>query len=341
MTSLAEHSIPTSEIRPDRAIGLWLLACAGMVFVMALLGAVTRLSESGLSIMEWAPVSGALPPLGEAEWQRLFALYKEIPEYQERPGGMTLAEFKAIFWWEYIHRLWGRLIGLVFAVPFLWFLLSGRIVWRRAWPYIGVFALGGLQGAMGWFMVASGFADRTDVSQYRLVAHLSLALAIYGWLLWLAWQALGPRAPGRGLSPALVAFTTLAVVTILSGGFVAGLNGGFVYNTFPLMGGQLVPSDYGFLEPWIANHLENPATAQFNHRVLAVTTVFAALGLWLKAGRALAPVAVMALIQLGLGIATLLLVVPIWLGAAHQAGALILFTLALRALYLAPGRADV
>ena len=254
---------------------------------MALLGAVTRLSESGLSIMEWAPVTGILPPLSEAEWQRLFALYQEIPEYREHPGGMTLAEFKTIFWWEYVHRLWGRLIGLVFAVPFLWFLATGRLAWRQVWPLAGVFALGGLQGAMGWYMVASGFAERTDVSQFRLVAHLALAVAIYGWLLWLAWQALWPRAQGRGLSPLLCAFAGLIVVTVLSGGFVAGLNGGFLYNSFPLMGGQLMPSDYGVLQPWLVNHVENPATAQFNHRVLAVVTVAAALGVWLWAGRRL------------------------------------------------------
>ena len=305
---------------------------------MALLGAITRLSESGLSIMEWAPVSGILPPLSEAEWQRLFALYREIPEYREQPGGMTLAEFKTIFWWEYIHRLWGRLIGVVFALPLVWFLATGRLDWRRARPLLGVFALGGLQGAMGWYMVASGFAERSDVSQYRLVAHLALAIAIYGWLLWLGWQALRPRDRGRGLSPLLLAFAGLVVVTLLSGGLVAGLNAGFLYNSFPLMGGRLVPSDYSFVEPWILNHLENPAAAQFNHRVLAVVTVVAALGLWIGLGRRLLPVAAMALLQLGLGIATLLLVVPVWLGALHQAGALILFTLALWALYHSPGR---
>ena len=342
MTSLAESSMPTKATPADRAVGLWLLVCAAMVFAMAVIGAITRLSESGLSIMEWAPVTGALPPLSEAEWQRLFALYKEIPEYREHPGGMTLAEFKTIFWWEYIHRLWGRLIGVVFAVPFVWFLATRRIARRNVGPLLGVFLLGGLQGAMGWYMVASGFAERTDVSQYRLVAHLALAVAIYGWLLWLGWRYLRPREAGQGLSGALLAFTALAVVTLLSGGFVAGLNAGMVYNSFPLMGGRLVPSDYGFLEPWLLNHLANPATAQFNHRVLAVATVVAALGLWLRAqsrgwGGLMMPVAAMALIQLALGIATLLLVVPVWLGALHQAGALILFTLALWALYRHPG----
>ena len=349
MTSLAHSPATRAAPSVQRAVGLWLLLCAAMVFVMALIGAITRLSESGLSIMEWAPISGVLPPFTEAEWQRLFALYREIPEYKALPGGMTLDEFKTIFWWEYIHRLWGRLIGLVFALPFVWFLATGRLTRRQVWPLLGVFALGALQGGMGWYMVASGFAERQDVSQYRLVAHLALALAIYGWLLWLAWRALWPRparsGPGSssGLVAALIAFTGLVALTILSGGFVAGLNAGLIYNTVPLMGGQLVPDDYAFLQPWIANHFENPATAQFNHRVLAVVTLLAALGLWLwarrrGAGALLAPVAAMTLLQFGLGIATLLALVPVWLGALHQAGALVLFSLALWALYRLPER---
>jgi len=176
----------TSTARPrnqERAIGLWLLACGAMVLVMAVIGAITRLTESGLSIMEWAPVTGALPPLSEAEWNRVFALYRQIPEYTELNAGMSLAAFKTIFWWEYIHRLWGRLIGVVFLVPFLWFLWRGWVKRPLVPRFVAIFLLGGLQGALGWYMVASGFAERTDVSQYRLVAHLSAAMAIYAYLL--------------------------------------------------------------------------------------------------------------------------------------------------------------
>lgn len=344
----AERGGVTTIGTPRRAIGLWLLACAAMVLAMAVIGAITRLTESGLSIMEWAPFTGALPPLSEAEWQRVFALYRQIPEYQLENAGMSLAEFKTIFWWEYIHRLWGRLIGLVFALPFFWFLLR-RQVPRPLLPHlIGAFLLGGLQGAMGWYMVASGFADRTDVSQYRLVAHLALAVLIYGYLLWLAFCCLAPSlgggAAGARLRPWLAALAGLIGVTILSGGFVAGLNAGLTYNTFPLMDGSLVPDGYGDLAPWHLNLFENVAAVQFNHRFLAVLTVLAALVLWLRSRRLLAPgpaaqamtlCGLMALLQLGLGIATLLLVVPVWLGALHQAGALILLGLTLWAHYVA------
>jgi cytochrome c oxidase assembly protein subunit 15 len=317
-----------------------------MIFAMAVIGAITRLTESGLSIMEWAPVTGVLPPLDEAEWRRLFALYQEIPEYQVLHREMTLEEFKAIFWWEYLHRLWGRLIGVVFAVPFLWFWLRGRLS-RRLVPHLAaMLVLGGLQGGLGWFMVASGFAERTDVSQYRLVAHLAFALAIYAYVFWIALTLLYP-APmegrsARGLRGALVAVTALIAVTVVSGGFVAGLDAGFIYNSFPLMDGRLVPADYGALEPWIANPFDNPAAAQFNHRAVAILTLLAVLGLWLwsrwlalpeQSKSALSLMLAIALLQVALGIAALLLVVPVWLGALHQAGAIALLTAALWALF--------
>ncbi len=216
--------------RYDKAVGLWLLICSAMIFAMAVIGALTRLTESGLSIMEWAPLSGTLPPLSEAEWQRLFALYQQIPEYQEVNRGMSLEEFRGIFWLEYIHRLWGRLIGAVFLLPLLWFWLRGRLrpgLARHLW---GIFALGALQGLMGWYMVASGFAERTDVSQYRLVAHLLLACAVYIWTLALALRLLWPAAAEgaangpadgpaghAGLRRGLIALTVLLLVTIASG----------------------------------------------------------------------------------------------------------------------------
>ncbi len=334
----------TPDARHDRAIGLWLLTCAAMIVAMAVIGAITRLTESGLSIMEWAPFSGALPPLSEAEWDRLFALYQQIPEYLEENAGMTLAEFKAIFWWEWVHRLWGRSIGVVFAIPFLWFLLRGRIG-RRLAPHLGaMFVLGGLQGGLGWYMVASGFAERIDVSQYRLVAHLVLAVAIYGYVLWIAMRLLDPApetspgsAPAR-LRAGLIVLAVLAGITMASGGFVAGLNAGLIYNTFPLMDGRLIPEDYAAIRPLALNFFENAAAVQFNHRVLAMSTVLVALVLWMwsrrfslaqGARRALTSTLVIALAQLGLGIGTLILVVPVWLGALHQAGALVLLGLIL------------
>ena len=348
MTALDADAPARPGTGQDRAIGLWLLVCAAMVFAMAVIGAITRLTESGLSIMEWAPLTGALPPLDEAEWQRLFALYRQIPEYTQNNPGMTLAEFKTIFWWEWVHRLWGRLIGVVFALPFLWFLLRGQLG-RGLTPHlVAMFLLGGLQGALGWYMVASGFAERTDVSHYRLVAHLGLAVAIYGYLLWIAFRLLEPapeasRDPRAGrLRAWLIALAGLVALTMASGGFVAGLNAGFAYNTFPLMGDRLIPEDYIEHRPLILNAFESVAAVQFNHRALATASLAAALALWLWSLRlALAPGARRALelacalvwVQFGLGVATLLLIVPVWLGALHQAGALLLFGLVLWAIH--------
>lgn len=340
----------TSTARPrnqERAIGLWLLACGAMVLVMAVIGAITRLTESGLSIMEWAPVTGALPPLSEAEWNRVFALYRQIPEYTELNAGMSLAAFKTIFWWEYIHRLWGRLIGVVFLVPFLWFLWRGWVKRPLVPRFVAIFLLGGLQGALGWYMVASGFAERTDVSQYRLVAHLSAAMAIYAYLLWVAMGLIVPAPTpsadprARHLRAGLAVLGGLVALTLASGGFVAGLDAGLVYNTFPLMDGDLVPEGYAMLAPWPRNLFENVAAVQFNHRLLAVTTVALTGGLWLwgrrldlapGARRGLDLVLAMAALQLSLGIATLLLVVPVWLAPIHQAGAFVLLALVLWAM---------
>lgn len=349
MTTSAPSSFHSaSAAGHGHAVGIWLLVCAAMVLAMAVIGAITRLTESGLSIMEWAPLTGALPPLSDAEWQRIFEIYKQIPEYTEENAGMTLAEFKTIFWWEWIHRLWGRLIGVVFAVPFVWFLVTKRVARRLVPHLVAIFVLGGLQGGMGWYMVASGFADITDVSQYRLVAHLVLAVAIYAYLLWVAFLLLapGPQAGAdrraASLRPGLAVFAALVVVAVASGGFVAGINAGFTYNTFPLMDGDLVPAGYGDLQPWLLNHFENVGAVQFNHRLLGVVTLALAAGLWLwsrrltlsgPAARAVTLVFAMALAQFGLGLSALLLVVPVWLGALHQGGALVLFGLGLWALY--------
>ncbi len=307
-----------------------------MIFAMVVLGGVTRLTESGLSITEWRPIAGALPPFGDADWRRLFDLYRETPEYRTIHAGMTLADFKTIFWWEYAHRLWGRLIAVAFAAPFAYFLWRGRIrPWLR--PHLlAILALGASQGGLGWFMVASGLTDRPEVSQYRLVAHLALALAIYAYILWAALRLLRPvRAgidgpAGKRLRRRLSLVAVLAGATLLAGGFTAGLDAGYIHNTFPLMGGRVVPEDLLVLSPPWINPFENPVAAQFAHRWLAVALVASCLWLWAGGSRAaLAPMArgavtalaIMALVQGGLGIATLLLVVPVPLAAAHQAGA--------------------
>ena len=309
-----------------------------MIFAMVVIGGITRLTESGLSITEWKPISGVIPPLSDSDWAREFENYKAIPQYQAIHAGMTLAEFKTIFFWEWLHRLWGRLIGVVFLLPFLWFLWKGQLSRSLAPKLAVIFLLGGLQGALGWFMVESGLADRIEVSQYRLVAHLGAALILYLVILWVALDLLQPRPTGSSspaLRRALSALLGLGFITLLAGGFVAGLRAGLLYNTFPLMNGDFLPPDFAALAPWYLNPFENPAAAQFDHRVLAECTWLFALVLWFASRRpalshglrrAFDALALVATIQLALGIATLLLVVPIPLAAVHQAGAVALLT---------------
>ena len=334
----------TARTDSDRAIGWWLLACAAMVFAMAVIGAITRLTGSGLSMVEWRPLIGALPPLNEAEWQRVFDLYRATPEYQKINAGMGLDAFKEIFFWEWFHRLWGRTIGLVFAVPFFWFWLTGRIARPLLPRLIGFLVLGGLQGLLGWFMVKSGLVDRPSVSHYRLAAHLGLAVLIYALLVWQAWELLVRTAPvaAAGLRRHMLAATALVAVTMLWGAFVAGLDAGLAYNSFPLMDGRLLPPEAFSLVPLWSNPFDNTALVQFLHRWLAIATAVAVLALWLRArsaprplGRAAGLAAGIAVAQVALGIATLLLEVPVALGAAHQAGALILLTALLWCLFTA------
>lgn len=338
----------------SRRIGLWLLVCCAMVFGAVIIGGITRLTESGLSITEWLPVAGALPPLGQAEWQRVFALYQASPQYLEINAGMSLAEFKLIFWWEWVHRLWGRLIGVVFALPFAWFVATGQVGWPLGRRLLALFILGGLQGALGWYMVRSGLVDDPTVSQYRLTAHLGLALVILGAMLVTALALLYPRpepvADTRRASLRLLAIAAVwaLAVTILTGGFMAGTDAGFSYNSFPLMDGTLWPDGYFLLEPWYANPFENVTAIQFNHRWLAVATFALVVGLWWRSRwvvllprvRRLANgMVVLALAQVVLGIATLLLVVPVTLAAAHQANAVLLLSAALWFAYeLRPAR---
>ncbi len=349
--SIAETAGLAARSRPlfaDRAVGRWLLVLSAMVLGQVSLGAITRLTDSGLSIMEWKPILGAVPPLSDSEWHRVFDIYRQIAEYKVVNPDMTLEGFKAIFWWEYLHRLWGRLIGVAFLVPFLWFWARGYLRNGRARRLAGIFVLGGLQGVMGWIMVRSGFADRTDVSQYRLVAHLILALLIYGMLLWQALNLLQPAE--QEVAPALretlrrhgIIMTALVVLEIAIGGFVAGLHGGLIYNNFPMMGEHWIAADLFHLSPWWINFTENPATAQFLHRLMSGFVAIALVSLVVRGRRSNLPQGLKRrfyylplglLLQAMLGIATLMLVVPLPLAVAHQAGAFLLFTLGLYTLH--------
>lgn len=333
------------EVAP-RSVAVWLFACAGMVLAMMIIGAITRLTESGLSMVEWRPLLGAMPPWGAEEWNRVFALYKETSEYQLANAGMTLSEFQTIFWWEFIHRLWGRSIGLVFAIPFVVFLIRGMIP-RRMVPHLALlFVLGGLQGVIGWWMVKSGFVDRTDVSQYRLAVHLVMAFFILGYLLWVALDIVAPRDhPASSLRGHGMAIVVVVFITAFAGGLVAGLRAGLDYNTWPLMGDSFVPDGILALSPWWLNAFENIATVQFDHRMLAYLTVVLVGWLWLRARnaephirRAVTALTHMTVLQVGLGIATLLLVVPLPLAVLHQAGAAITFSLAVWVLHALSGR---
>jgi heme a synthase len=326
--------------RSRRMVAIWLFGVAFMVLVMIVLGGVTRLTGSGLSIMEWDPIMGALPPLSDTEWQRLYHLYEQIPQYTLVNQGFGLAGFKQIFWLEWIHRLWGRLIGLVFLGPLIWFWVTGRLE-RRVRPWLVLlFVLGGLQGAVGWFMVASGFfPETTAVSSYRLVVHLAFALVLYVALLWTGLTVLQPR-PGSASVAGLLhrlgwLCCALIGLTMLAGGFVAGTRAGFDYNTFPLMDGQLVPPSYDHLQPLWRNLTENLAAVQFDHRLLATLTAVAAVGTSAAGLATSASPAVrktllalggLALLQYLLGVATLLSVVQIDLAAMHQTVAVLLLT---------------
>lgn len=325
-------------------VAAWLLATAGMVAAMVVIGGVTRLTESGLSMVEWRPLMGWVPPLSEAEWERVFALYRQSPEFRVHNAWMALADFKTIFFWEYLHRVWGRLIGLAFALPFLAFLATGRLERALAPRLAALFVLGAIQGGIGWWMVTSGLADEPRVSPYRLATHLSMAFLILGVLLWTALDLLNQPRPAvePPLRHGATAVLALVSLTVLAGAFVAGTDAGYAYNSFPLMDGSLVPDGYWSPELGIASLFEWVPAVQFNHRWLAIATAAAALGFVHWAGRrapddARWPLRLLALVvavQVGLGIAALLLVVPVWLGALHQAGAVLLFSVAVWARFV-------
>lgn len=333
----------------DAAVLRWLQASMIAAIAAVVIGGITRLTESGLSITEWKPVSGILPPLNAAAWQDAFSRYLQIPEAQTVHAGITLEQFKNLFWWEWVHRLIARGVGLVLAVPFFVLLARRRIRPEHRLLLANLPILTALQGVMGWHMVKSGLTERIDVSQYRLVAHLAIALLLLAVIAWtaatLSRSLRDDGAPGQAIStdehaaarrvfPTSLAFAALCVVTVLAGGFVAGLDAGRFFNTFPLMGGAVVPADYGALAPAWRNAFENPAAVQFHHRMLGIATVLSAIAFWWSARRWALPaalakliriVAAIAVVQFSLGIATLVLVVPISLAALHQLGGVSLF----------------
>lgn len=321
-----------------RRIAIWLFVMCGLVAAMVIVGGATRLTDSGLSITEWRPVTGAIPPLSEADWFAEFEKYKTIPEYEEVNFGMSLAAFKEIYWWEWGHRLLGRLIGFAFLFPLVFFLATGALRRPLAIKLGGLFLLGGMQGALGWWMVSSGLADRVDVSQYRLAAHLSLAVILFGLMFWLAlslWPARAMQAPPR-LRAASLALVAAVFAQMVLGAFVAGLRAGRTFNTWPLMDGKFFPDGYFIGAPNFHDLFESIAAVQFNHRVVAY--LVAAFALWFVVAARKSEIAPRArmlgaavFLQIALGVWTVLAATPIALGLLHQAGALVVLAAAIYA----------
>jgi cytochrome c oxidase assembly protein subunit 15 len=327
-----------------RSVAAWLLLCCALVFAIVVVGGVTRLTHSGLSITEWQPIVGTLPPLTDADWNDAFSKYQLTPEYRQVNKGMALPEFQRIFWWEYFHRLLGRVVGVIFLVPFLWFLARRKIPPGYGVRLAVIFVLGAAQGALGWFMVKSGLVDDPRVSQFRLTAHLGLAFLIFAAMFWTALSLLAPaRANGKGNGAKAKRWTTavalLVFVQVLSGGMVAGIHAGLAYNTFPLMNGALVPPEIMMMDPAWKNFFYNMATVQFDHRLLAwILAVAVPITWWNVVRDPDAPrtarfgahlLLAMLAVQVTLGILTLVHLVPLPLAALHQAGALLLFAAAL------------
>lgn len=340
----------------QRAIGIWLLICLLTVYTLIVVGGVTRLTQSGLSMVEWEPIMGVIPPLSEQEWQVAFGKYQAYPEYQKLNSNMDLAGFKRIFFWEYFHRMLGRLIGLLFFVPYLFFLLRGYLVGSWKLKLAGLFALGGLQAVMGWYMVKSGLVDNPHVSQYRLAAHFTLALLIFSTMLWFMLEFLRGNQP-RDNIPSVVrrkgfAVAILVLLMMVSGAFVAGTKAGFAYNTFPLIDGAWVPDGLLALQPTWRNFFENSLTVQYVHRCFAIIVSLAVLGLAIVAWsrtRALADVSlgrealIMVLLlvcQVCIGIITLVNKVPVFWGALHQATAVALLAAVIVLLHKVSRRYD-
>lgn len=325
-------------------IAVWLLAMCAIIAVMVIVGGATRLTDSGLSITEWRPVTGTVPPMSAEAWEAEFAKYKTIPEYTEVNAGMSLDQFKEIYWWEWGHRFLGRLIGIAFLIPFIFFVVTGKARGSLVWKLGGLFILGGLQGALGWWMVSSGLADRVDVSQYRLAAHLGLAVLLFAAMLWMALD-LWPSEKIEGVQkffPVALLLAGAVYLQMILGAFVAGLRAGHVFNTWPLMDGKFFPDGYFSATPGFADLFETMAAVQFNHRIGAYLLIAAAIWFFLAVRKtALKDRASLVLhaiaVQIFLGVITVVAATPIGLGLLHQAGALVLLSTALYAAHGAKG----
>lgn len=338
-----QNVLSESELRQRKAIGIWLLICALTVYLMIIVGGLTRLTQSGLSMVEWEPIMGTIPPLSLADWQDTFNKYRNSPEYLKINKGMSLDEFKNIFWWEYGHRVLGRFIGLLFFLPFMFFLLRGYV--KGAWKpkLFGLFVLGGMQGVVGWYMVKSGLVDNPHVSQYRLAAHFGIALSIYAVMIWFMLDFLRgeQRREPIALRKSALFVAALIFFMMITGAFVAGLKAGHIYNTFPKMGDNFVPKEIFAIESLWRNFFENPVTVQFIHRGIAYVILIAVLllffrGLKLSSKRPelyirtnLLVILVLMLCQVSFGIMALLKGVPISWGALHQGTGVLLLSSAL------------
>lgn len=347
MVFIRNSNTVQNQLQPaNKPVAVWLFFMCALVALMVLVGGATRLTDSGLSITEWRPVTGAIPPMSEAAWLAEFEKYRQIPEYQLVNAGMSLGEFKTIYWWEWGHRFLGRLIGLAFFVPFAFFVATRKVRGALVAKLGILFVLGGLQGALGWWMVSSGLVDRVDVSQYRLAAHLGLAVLLLGAMFWLAIDLWSDECkPGvKALFPLAIAFAGAVYFQIILGAFVAGLRAGKMFNTWPLMDGRFIPDGYFRQTPAFSDLFETMAAVQFNHRIGAYLIAVFAIILWVRArgtvlqDRGTAVLSIVGL-QILLGIWTVIAATPIGLGLLHQGGALLLFCAALFAAHGARGRA--
>lgn len=322
----SDHSGKALYLGNPVALVRWLYAVAALIVLMVIVGGITRLTESGLSITEWKPVSGALPPLTASDWEHEFALYRETTQYKELNVGMSMADFQFIFFWEWVHRLLGRIIGLAFAIPLLWFAMRRMIPTGFGWRLVALLLLGGLQGVVGWWMVVSGLAGQTAVSHYRLAVHLCLALFILGAVMWTA-RDLAALATDQSAQPAKLRLPIVLVLLILAiqlfwGAFTAGLRAGYAFSSWPLMGDEIFPAATPMMSPWLLNLVDNPIVVQFVHRWWAFAAGAALIWLGIKAVKAGTKAGgVLHLLVVGqiiLGIATLLTGVELWVAVAHQ-----------------------
>ena len=334
-----------------KVLSYWLFFVALMVFIMVIIGGLTRLTHSGLSMVSWEPLTGWLPPMTTLDWMEVFNAYQKTPEFKKINEGMVLAEFKKIFWLEFFHRLWGRVIGIVFLFPAIFFTAVGFLKGKLLINIVIIFVFGGLQAFLGWFMVKSGLVDDPDVSQYRLACHLCLALFIFGYLMWLALSLTNIKEPPVVNWVVLTSKFLIVLIfsTVFSGALVAGLDAGFAYNTFPLMDGSFIPSGLLDLTPYYLNFFENIITVQFNHRFLGLLSFLFIFVFWIITKNGCLSdlqntvfnfFISMSLVQVVLGISTLLFGVPIWLGVLHQAGAVILFGFSIFLTYTLNGHRD-